>query len=188
MKKLLQSLCWWMLMLFISYSASAQVQYKIEYNSATQRYQVVMKPLANYSGTAAYTGSAQVTLVVPTGGNFTPTALQSQFGAWNLDNAIVRTPSENPSFDYVSFYMPSTVTGVNYTSNVEMPLFSFAATGSCTGGINLINNATDPFMPNPTNSKNINVGNQISVFGYQNNLLANAYQSNYVMNKNVART
>ena len=179
MKKLLQSLCWWVLMLFISYSASAQVQYKIEYNSATQRYQVAMKPLANYSGTAAYTGSAQVTLVVPTGGNFTPTALQSQFGAWNLDNAIVRTPSENPSFDYVSFYMPSTVTGVNYTSNVEMPLFSFAATGGCTGGINLINNATDPFMPNPTNSKNINVGNQISIFGYQNNLLANAYQSNY---------
>ena len=181
MKKLLQSLCWWSLMLMLSFAANAQVQYKIQYNTSSQRYEVFMKPLANYSGAQAYTGSAQVTLVVPTG-NFTPTGLQSQFGAWNLDNAVARHPIENPNFDYISFYMPATVTGTNYVNGVEMPLFTFTNSGSCIGGINLINNATDPFFPSPitgTNSKNINVGNQISIFGYQNNLLANAWQSNY---------
>ena len=74
------------------------------------------------------------------------------------------------------------MTGVNYVNGVEMPLFSFTNTGSCVGGINLINNASDPFFPSPitgTNSQNVNVGNQIAIFGYQNNLLANAWQSNY---------
>jgi large repetitive protein len=182
MKKLLQSFCWWCLLLLLAKGANAQVQYKIEYLSATQRYQVSLKPLANYSNSAGNTGSAQVTVVVPTGGLFTPTALQSQLGSWNIDNAIVRGPSENPGADYVSFYMPSPISNVNYVSGVEMPMFSFAATGSCVGNISLINNATDPFFPSAvtgTNSLGINVGNQISIYGYQNNLLANAYQSNY---------
>jgi large repetitive protein len=180
MKKLLQSFCWLYLLCFAT-SVSAQVQYKIEYLTATQRYQVTMKPLATYTGNQANTGSAQVTVVVPTG-NFTPTALQSQYGAWNLDNAIARHPSENPNFDYVTFYQPALISGTSYTSGVEVPLFSFAATGACVGNINLINNATDPFMPSATtgtNSLNLNVGNQISILGFANNLLANAYQSNY---------
>ncbi len=180
MKKLLQSICWLYLLCFVT-SASAQVQYKIEYLTASQRYQITMKPLATYSGSQATTGSAQVTVVVPTG-NFTPTALQSQYGAWLLDNAIARHPSENPNFDYITFYQPALISNTSYTSGVEVPLFSFAATGACTGSLNLINNATDPFMPSAstgTNSLNLNVGNQISILGFANNLLANAYQSNY---------
>ena len=140
-------------MLMLSYSVNAQVQYKIQFNTTSQRDEVFMKPSASYSGAQAYTGSAQVTLVAPTG-NFTHTGLISQFGDWNLDNAIVRHPSENPNFDYISFYMPSTVTGVNFVNGVEMPLFSFTNTGSCVGGINLINNAADPFFPSAVTGTN----------------------------------
>lgn len=185
MKKLLQSLCWWVVVLFLSTTASAQIQFKIEYVSATQRYQASMKPLQNWSGNQGNTGSAQVTLVVPTGGNFTPTAVQSQFGFWSLDNAIVRAPIENPGFDYISFYMPSAVSSYNYVANTEIPMFSFAASGACTGYVNLIDNQNDPFVPanrpNGTNSVGINVGNQISIAGAAGGLLGNAYTGNYAM-------
>jgi gliding motility-associated-like protein/uncharacterized repeat protein (TIGR01451 family) len=185
MKKLLQSLCWYAIVLLFTTSAAAQVQFKIEYISATQRYQVSMKPLQNWSGTQGNTGSAQVTLVVPTGGNFTPSAIQSQFGFWSLDNAIVRAPSENPGFDYISFYMPSAVSNYNYVANTEISMFSFAAGGACSGYINLIDNQNDPFIPanrpNGVNSAGINVGNQISIAGASGGLLGNAYVGNYGM-------
>ncbi len=133
------------------------------------------KPAVSWSGLSAYTGSAQVTIVIPTG-NVTPTNLVSAFGAWNLDNVVVRHPAANPNFDYATFYMPSALDNVTYTAGQEFLMFSFTATGTCTGGMNLINNATDPFMP--PNALNYNVGNYISTVG-GGGLTTNAYTTNY---------
>jgi gliding motility-associated-like protein/uncharacterized repeat protein (TIGR01451 family) len=177
-KKLLQSFCWVCFLCFSTFVANAQVQYSISKTGNT--YQVKMKPSVTWTGTQAYTYSAQVTVVAPNGGNFTPTNVQSQFGAWNLDNAIARGPIENSARDYITFYMPSAVTGTTYTSGQEINLFSFDATGSCNGTINLINNS-DPFMPSQTtgtNSLNLNVGNYISTIGGGGGTV-NAYTSNY---------
>ncbi len=176
MKKLLQSFCL-ILSCITALSLNAQVEFSI--SKTVNTYQVKMRPTVNYSGTAANTLSGQVTLVAPTG-SFTPTlaSLQSQFGSWTYVNQITRSPQENPGFDYISFYMPSPVSTASYVAGVEQNLFSFEATGTCNGTIQVINNNTDPFFPRfGNNSQSVNVGNQIAISGNGN--LNNAWSGNY---------
>jgi large repetitive protein len=174
-KKLLQSFCF-ILALIVTLTAKAQVEFSI--SKVGNNYQVKMRPTVNYSGTAANTLSAQVTIVAPTG-TFTPdvSSLQSQFGSWTYVTQIERAPSENPNSDYITFYMSSPVQNVNYVAGQETNLFSFSAAGSCSGNIQLMNNNTDAFFPNPTNSRFVNVGNQIAISGNGN--LNNAWSGNY---------
>jgi len=59
-----------------------------------------------------------------------------------------------------------------------IPLFSFTNIGTCTGPVNLIDNATDPFSP--PNSREANVGNALTILG----AFGDAYIGNYTSGNN----
>ncbi|TAK36163.1 MAG: T9SS type B sorting domain-containing protein, partial [Saprospiraceae bacterium] len=109
----------------------------------------------------------------PTGG-FSVGAVTGIAGNWS-NNATIVSPPENPGFDYIVFGLQGATSAISFTTGVEVALFEFTNAGSCTGALELIDHATDPFMP--PNSQSINVGNQISVIGA--GIGVNAYTGNY---------
>jgi hypothetical protein len=102
----------------------------------------------------------QVPLVVATGG-FQVNNLTSINGTWDKLPTIV-APTERPSKDYIVIFLASSE-ALPYLANVETPLFTFQNTGVCTGILDLIHNASDPFMP--PNAQSLNVGNYITTRG-----------------------
>jgi len=161
-----------MLLMVIGLSASSQVEYKVELLPDGQTYQVVLRPTVDWTGPQAITATAQVTLIVPTGG-FALGNIQSANGSWSNNSNII-APTENSGFDYVTIGLTSLGTmDIEYLSGQETVLFSFQNTGDCTGAVELMA-ANDPFLP--PNSENANVGNQITTLGSGN---INAWIGNY---------
>ncbi len=171
--------------LAIAVQAATPVKYKLVYNFATSRYEVYM------NSTTAFTthpqrliSTAQVTLVVPTGG-FVISGLTggTGAGAGGSTTAMVwsdsrfNTPTENPTKDYIFFgYNASANSSISFSipANQDILLFSFQNSGTCpTTAPYLIDNATDPFLP--PNSASLNTPNAMTIFG---NGLTNAYGSN----------
>jgi hypothetical protein len=143
-----------------TFNASAQsVEFKIE-RLTDDTYQVVMKPSVTWIAPDNNTLGLQVTLLAPTG-SLQITNLTDVNGVWTVLPTVV-APTENPTKDYFVIYMPSS-TQLPYTAGVETPLFTFKRVGACTGTVELINNATDPFMP--PNSRSFNVGNYVATTG-----------------------
>jgi gliding motility-associated-like protein len=154
-------------------SLTAQVKFKVKLLSDNVTYQVLIKPEATWSAPLNAVPSAQVTVRVPTGG-FTVSSVTGVAGNWSHTGTIV-APSENPGFDYLNFGLQGATSAITFNNGVEVPLFTFKNTGSCTGELTLINHSTDPFMP--PNSQSVNVGNAISVIGA--GIGVNAYTGNY---------
>jgi Bacterial Ig-like domain len=148
-------------------------------------YTVSLISHTDWSGTDAIVGTAQVTIKVGTafpinGGSipnttdvFTVTDLTMLVPGvnWTL-NSRYNSPNEDPWFDYLSFGM--TTYGSNlvpFVNGDTVPLFRFKNTGICndlltTGGdsVRLMPIVGDPFAwPNQLNA---NVGQQLSVSGY----------------------
>ncbi len=124
-------------------------------------YQVGLISNVSWSGMAAMTSTAQVTLLVSTGG-FEVSDVQSVNGNWE-NNSYVFNPLENENYDYVTFGLTSLGTNeIEYIAGQEEVLFTFCNTGSCVESIELMA-ANDPFYP--PNSLAVNAGNQITTFG-----------------------
>ncbi|MBI5917421.1 MAG: T9SS type A sorting domain-containing protein [Bacteroidetes bacterium] len=151
-------------LLFFSVTSSAQVQFKLNFDQESQRYAVSIIPMATYQNPQNITGTGQVTIKVPSN-NFDPVDIQNHLeGMYWEANSRNNTPSEAPEFDYISFGL--TIQGVafpDYVQGVELPLFSFKNAFGCTGIINLVDNAADPFMP--PNSQSANIGNALTILG-----------------------
>ena len=154
---------------------SAQVEFKVELLPASNTYQVSLRPQTTWAAPFNATPSAQVTLVVVTGG-FQVGTVTSIDGLWNFNVQVV-APVESPGKDYLVFGLQGATSDIVYQQGVEVPLFSFENTGGCTGILELIDNDTDPFIP--PNSQSVNVGNQISVIGA--GIGVNAYVGNYAL-------
>lgn len=148
------------------------IQYTVELLADGETYQVSMLSSETYTGIDALTNSAQVTIVVPTGG-FTITDLQNVNGIWeNNTNAI--SPDENSGFDYLIVGLTNNGTNsIPYVAGELLPLFTFKNGGICTGDLTLMEEG-DPFYP--PNNMNINAGNEILVFGFGNE---NAWCGNF---------
>lgn len=142
----------------------AQVKFQIQFDSNNDQYIVSLIPETTYESPYNITGTGQVTIKAPTG-MFEPTELTSlQNGmVWDL-NAISEAPIEEPEFDYFSFgLLAANTLKPNYQIDKVMPLFSFKNGDDCPGTVYLMDNANDPFLA--PNSKNANVGNQLTIFG-----------------------
>ncbi len=76
------------------------------------------------------------------------------------------TPVESPEFDYISIALGSQGTaGISFRKGEKVDLFSFNNLQTCNSGvIALMDNQTDPFFP--PNQKNANVGQQLTVAGF----------------------
>jgi len=159
-----------MLLLFFGLDVCCQVDFKVALNNDT--YEVSIKPSTTWTGSQALTATAQISLVVPTGG-FEISNLQSVKGVWEA-NSIILAPDENPGFDYFTIGLTSLGTqDIPYTTDQEVVIFTFENSGTCTGALELMT-SDDPF--NPPNSQDINVGNQITTLGSGN---INAWTGNY---------
>jgi gliding motility-associated-like protein len=172
--KLLSTLL--ILLSLLTIPLQGQVKFKVKLSTDNVTYQVYLKPDITWSPPANTVPNAQVTLVVPTGG-FKVSNLVNNKGVWT-NNVNIVAPIENPGYDYIVFGLQGITTAITFQKDIEILLFSFKNTGNCTGKMQLINHATDPFMP--PNSKSVNVGNQISVAGAGAGI--NAYTGNYGSN------
>ncbi|MCC6725608.1 MAG: hypothetical protein IT258_13960, partial [Saprospiraceae bacterium] len=156
-------------------SLTAQVKFKVKLLTDNQTYQVSLKPDANWSGALAATSAAGVRLRTPIGGAAL-TNITNQKGAWSL--TTVNAPIEAPGYTYFLFDLDNPLSGaqITYTAGVEIPLFTFKNTGSCTGPIQLVDNATDPFNIDP-NSMSLVGNNFIEISGAGSGV--NAFTGNY---------
>ncbi len=152
------------LIIFIGISSFQQVAAKVKYTvrlaADSVTYQVYLRPDLSYAAPLNTTNSAQVTLVVPKGG-FVVSSFVSVKGNWK-NNVTVKSPVENPNFDYFVFALTGSTTLFNYTAGVEILVFTFQNKGICTGKMTIIEK-TDPFYP--PNTANVASGNQIGFFG-----------------------
>ncbi len=154
------------LLLFVSAGLMAQVKFKLSLLEDGETYQVSLISAATFDAPLNTTSTGQVTLKAPTKGLAVDKLYNLQAGVIWEPNSLTEAPSESPEFDYVSFGLVSQGTkDLNYEAGVEIPLFAFTNFLECQGEITLIDNINDPFTP--PNSKNVNVGNQLTILGAQ---------------------
>jgi gliding motility-associated-like protein len=144
------------LLLFVG-TLSAQVRFKVKLLPDNQTYQVLFRPDVTYTGANATTfGGAQVVMRVPVGG-FNPGNLTNLKGTWTM-SPIINAPVEAPGYSYIIVGLDNPIPGgagptqINYTKGVEIPMFSFRNNGTCTGVVDIIDNATDPFNIEPNSA------------------------------------
>ena len=165
MKKLLTSL----FLLTISATLFSQIRYEIELLPDNETYLISFNSSVTYMPPTNKIVSGQVTIRMPHG--IGPNAFQvvdlimeTPGAQWAADD-VVRSPSEAPSFDYISFALTTPGVDVyNFQAGVSIPIFSFKNGGEhCADSVYIIRNVEDPFFP--PNSLNVNIGNSIKVLG-----------------------
>ncbi len=161
---------WAAALLFLSFTASAQVKFKISYDFETEYYTVAIVSDSSYVYPASITDVGQVTIKVPTN-SFDPVDIVNHLVGMKWEaNSRNNSPVEAPEFDYISFgqNLPG-LTSPDYVAGLEVPMFSFKNAYGCnissgvSTAIYLVDNNTDPFMP--PNSQNANIGNSLSIAG-----------------------
>ncbi|MBK9015759.1 MAG: PKD domain-containing protein [Saprospiraceae bacterium] len=154
---------------------TAQVKFKVKLLSDNQTYQVLFKPETNWANPLSTTTAGQVTMRVPVGG-FAPGTITNIKGVWKLISTVT-SPMEAPGFVYYIYGLDAPIPGsqITYTNGVEIPMFSYMNTGSCTGPVEIINNDTDPFLE--PNSQNLGIKNYLTVLGAGQGV--DAYAGNY---------
>ena len=158
--------------------ANAQIKFKLSLLEDGKTYQVSMLPEVTFKAPLNLTSTGQVTIKVPSKGFAVDQIFNLQAEVIWEPNSLTEAPSESPDFDYISFGLVSQGTkNIKYETDVEIPLFAFTNFLECQGEIALIDNLTDPFAP--PNSKQVNVGNQLTVLGAQ----GDAYIGNTIEDK-----
>ena len=154
------------LLLLVTTCLTAQVKFKLSLLEDGKTYQVSLIPEVTFKSPLNLTSTGQVTLKAPAKGLAVDQLFNLQDEVVWEPNSLTETPAESPEFDYVSFGLVSQGTKkITYEAGVEVPLFAFTNFLECQGTITLIDNLTDPFAP--PNSKNVNVGNQLTILGAQ---------------------
>jgi hypothetical protein len=158
----------------VAYSFYKPYNCMVQYHLQEQNdgyYQISLIPNINWSGTDAITATAQVTIKVSSVSTsfdeFTVTDLTMLVpGVTWSQNSRYKTPTENYGIDYISFGMTTYGTNlIPYVAGDTVPLFRFKNTGICSGdSVFLMPISGDPFAW--PNSLNANVGQQLSVSGY----------------------
>ena len=157
---------------------NAQVKFKLSLLEDGKTYQVSIISEVTYKTPLNLTSTGQVTLKTPSKGFAVDQIFNLQEEVVWEPNSLTEGPAESPNFDYISFGLVSQGTKkIKYEAGVEVPLFAFTNLLECQGEITLIDNLNDPFAP--PNSKQVNVGNQLTILGAQ----GDAYIGNTVESK-----
>lgn len=159
-----------LLLLFLNTSIFAQINFTIERQEDGVTYVVKLKPEKSFPSPMNITNTAQISLVVPTGG-FQPSNIQSFKGNWQNNNNIV-SPDANPKKDYLIFNLVGHIKDLDYVEGEEVAIFSFQNTGKDTGMPRFVGKSDTGLFK----SKKLNIGNQISVLGAG---FVNAYSGTY---------
>jgi gliding motility-associated-like protein len=151
----------------------AQVKFRVGLQPDKKTYNVYLRPDISWAPPLNSTVSSQLSLRVPTGG-FDVAKLASKKGQWQK-SVHVKAPTEAPGYDYISFSLVAPTNDITYEKGKEVLIFTFENSGKCVGNLVFIENEKDPFWP--PNSKNMNVGNLITVSGAGPGV--NAYRGPY---------
>lgn len=166
------------LLLFGSYSISfSQIQYKIDLLNGEDLYQVSLVSAQDFVYPNNVIGTAQVSIKAPLSGFQLGevTSLLEEV-TWE-NNAVITAPKEAAGFQYLSIGLASSGTSLPLKKGLEVPLFTFKnIVGRCPGAVALVDNKQDAFIT--PNSRNANIGNQITPFGCLNLVNKNAYSGN----------
>lgn len=155
----------------------SQIQYKIELLNGKNLYQVSLLSNQNFAYPSNIIGTAQVSIKAPLQG-FQLGEINSLLRdiEWQ-QNAIIKSPMEAKDFQYISFGLTTTGVPFPLQKSLEVPLFTFRNIAEdCPGAITLINSQSDAFLP--PNSRNANIGNQITPFACSALRNKNAYSGN----------
>ncbi|MDD5395108.1 MAG: IPTL-CTERM sorting domain-containing protein [Thiothrix sp.] len=174
-----------------AFAATDGVSYKIAWSPTDSRYHVYLLPATTPSKDLSTT--AQVTVRVPHvagAGQFTVNKIYPKTGTnWTQSSTAIAEEADgscstdgcqtdDKSVDYLSFtFSPINVAAFGFKADTEVEAFSFTTNaGSCVAGIELMDNANDPFNQLP-NSVGTNPGNQFTNLGWvsadDNNYLGN---------------
>lgn len=159
------------LALLTHFTTSAQVKFNIELQADKVTYLVKLKPEVSYDAPMNLTNTAQVSLLVPTGG-FKIGNIQNFKGQWFNNNNVI-APASNPSKDYLIFNLVGHMKDIEYVAGEAVVLFSFENVGKKTGMPKFVSKKSATMLKN----KKLNVGNQISILGAG---YGNAYKGFYV--------
>ena len=155
----------------------SQIQYKISLLNGVDLYQVSLISSQDFNYPNNIIGSAQVSIKTPSA-SFSLGAVNSLMSdiEW-ANNVTIVSPEEAEDYQYLSFVIENTGVDFLLKKGIELPLFTFKnKLGSCAGAVALIDNDTEVFLP--PNSRNANIGNQITPFGCLNLSNKNAYIGN----------
>jgi len=159
-----------LLLLFLNTSIFAQINFTITQQEDGVTYVVKLKPEKSFPAPMNITNTAQISLVVPTGG-FQPSNIQSFKGNWQNNNNII-SPESNPQKDYLIFNLVGHIKDLDYVEGEEVVIFSFQNIGKDTGMPRFVGKSDTRLFK----SKKLNIGNQISVLGAG---FVNAYSGTY---------
>jgi hypothetical protein len=161
-----------------SYTMNGQVSYGIDLQEDQKTYIVSLKSDVTLSSPFNTTSTAQITIKFPTSDSVKMENLTSLISAvaWNK-TVCIRQPLEAVGYDYITFGLGSLgTTGISYTKDSTVSLFSFQNTGEkCAGLVEIINNQNDVFLY--PNSEKLSIKNQMSVLGIGINAHVGLYKS-----------
>lgn len=176
-----------------SKTAFSQITIKTILDPDGVTYKVYMVSAQNFTGSSAYIGSSQITLVVPHGSGANYFQLSNPVSPianmkW-IFSGRTDAPPENPDYDYLFFsFINNTLPIVKFDilANQEFLLFTFRRTSQCSGRVYTFNNQTDPFrFPN---SIGINTGNSFTIFGAGGDAYRGNHAEQPVVNLSVDNT
>ncbi len=143
MKSLVLKILFITAMLFsTSYLYSQQVQLTVKFDHETCAYGVYAKP--DFTDTDFFVaGGSQITVVFPASvGNSSVSVTSLEGGPW-FDSSQIYAPTAASTLDFHAF--SSNGSSINFTSGVEVLLFTFELPDSCcTPGVRLFENGSDP--------------------------------------------
>lgn len=82
-------------------------------------------------------------------------------------NSRFNAPTESSDFDYFSFGLESASREFDYEAGEEIPIIRFKNAKGCSDFVGLLDNDSDPYVF--STSKEVNVGNQLTVIGARGN-------------------
>lgn len=158
-----------LIFMIFSNTINGQIWYKLEMLEDEETYQVSLISDVDWSLPNNITSTGQITLKAPTL-ELEITDFQSLNPNLNWEyNSRYNAPSESTDFDYFSFGLESSNRNFEYEAGEEVPLISFKNANGCADFVSLLNNDTDPYLY--SRSKEVNVGNQLTVVGARGNAI-----------------
>lgn len=153
-------------MIFVN-SLNGQIWYQLEMLEDGETYQVSLISDVTWSLPNNITSTGQITIKAPT---LELEIIDFQSLNPNLIweyNSRYNAPSESNDFDYFSFGLESSNRNFEYEEGEIIPLISFKNANGCADFVSLLDNDTDPYIY--SRSKEVNIGNQLTVVGARGN-------------------
>jgi len=149
-----------------------QVWYQLDLMEDQETYQISLVSDVDWSLPNNITSTGQVTVKAPTL-EFDVEEFESVHPLLKWEyNSRFNAPSESSDFDYFSFGLVSSSREFEYEADEVIPIIRFKNSRGCSDFIVLLNNDIDPYAFSET--REVNVGNQLTVVGAK----GNAYKGN----------